>query len=216
MKTPFTPIAVGIAAVFFHATTFAQETRVRDPFEGTWRWTFTMPDGAEVKPSLKINRDSQAFVGTTRFRAGDWTPGTNLIVQGDELKFDVIRERDGERVVTQYSGKRVADEIKGKITSNWTGRNESYDWQAKHVDEVDGTWRWPVTFGDRTFDQSVTLTLKGDKLSGKMAGRRGGRDTDIKNGTFKDGKVSFDVERDRDGEKTITKYRGKLAGDNIT
>ena len=161
MKTRFAYLTVGVAvaAITFSAVTLAQEARVRNPFEGTWRWTFTMPDGAEVKPSLKIKRDSEAFVGTTRFRAGDWTPVTNLVVQGGELKFEVVRERDGERIVTQYSGKRVGDEIKGKITSNWTGQRETYDWQAKHVDEVDGTWRWPVTFGDRTFDQSVTLTL---------------------------------------------------------
>ena len=175
-----------------------------------------MPDGAEVKPSLKIKRDSQAFTATTRFRAGDWTPVTNLVVQSDGLKFDVVRERDGERIITQYSGKRTGDEIKGKIVSNWTGQNETYDWHAKHVDEIDGTWRWSVTFGDRAFDNSVALTVKGDKLSGKLKGGRRGGDVDIKNGTFKDGRVSFDVERDRDGEKTTTKYRGKLSGDSIT
>src|SRR5436190_23324694 len=106
MKTRFTHIAysVGTAVIAFCAVAFAQEPKVRDPFEGTWRWTFTMPDGAEVKPSLKIKRDSQAFTATTRFRAGDWTPVTNLVVQSDGLKFDVVRERDGERIITQYSG----------------------------------------------------------------------------------------------------------------
>jgi hypothetical protein len=97
MKIRFTHIVGSLAAgvVLFHAITFAQEARVRDPFEGTWRWTFIMPDGAEVKPALKIKRDSQAFIGTTRFRAGDWSPVANMVVQGDELKFDVVRERDG-------------------------------------------------------------------------------------------------------------------------
>ena len=55
---------------------------------------------------------------------------------------------------------------------------------------------------------------EGEKLSGKLNSPRGG-DTEIKKGKFKKGEVSFEIERDRDGEKLVSRYYGKLAGNKI-
>lgn len=77
-----------------------------------------------------------------------------------------------------------------------------------------GTWKWSVTRNDQTFEQTLKLKLEGDKLTGAMVGRNN-QETAIEGATFKDDTVSFTVTRERDGNKFVTKYTGKLEGDTI-
>ena len=77
-----------------------------------------------------------------------------------------------------------------------------------------GTWKWKVNFNNQ--DREVTLKLKyeSDKLTGTITGRNN-MENKIEEGTFKDGEVAFNVTRERDGQKTTMKYKGKLDGDTI-
>jgi len=77
-----------------------------------------------------------------------------------------------------------------------------------------GTWKWSVTFGDQTREQSAKLKLEGDKLTGVIVGRNN-TETAIADATFKDDTISFTVTRERDGNKFVSKYSGKLDGDTI-
>jgi hypothetical protein len=78
-----------------------------------------------------------------------------------------------------------------------------------------GTWKWSVTFNDQTREQTLKLKLEGDKLTGALVGRNN-QETAIGDATFKDDTVSFTVTRERDGNKFVTKYTGKVEGDKIT
>jgi hypothetical protein len=186
----------------------------KNPFSGNWRWKFQMPDGTEVNPRLKLRATNGTYVGTTRFRNMD-APITNVVVQGERIRFDVVREYHGEKVVTHYDAVRRGDTLQGRLTAKVAGgAGESHEWVAERISSIDGAWTWPVAFGERTFDQRLTLKLEGDKLSGKMAGFR--NETDIQKARFKDNKVSFHVERrGRDGEKTTNYYRGVFTNDTI-
>ena len=210
----------------------ADDVKTNSPLDGTWRWEFTMPDSGKVKPNLRIKTEEGALVGTTRFRTGASTPVTNLTLNGNAVSFEVARERDGETTVTRYSGTLNGDKIKGKMVSNWTGHEQTYDWEAIRYSDVDGTWTWRFGFGGRGGGGGggaggpggrgggggeTTLTLKrepGDKLSGKLNMPRIG-DTDIKHGRFKNGEVTFQTERERDGETSTNYYRGKFSADSI-
>jgi len=77
-----------------------------------------------------------------------------------------------------------------------------------------GTWKWSHTFNNNTVERSVKLKLEGDKLTGTMPGRDGAESA-IEDGSFKDGTVSFKVTRERNGQKFVTKYKGKVTGDTI-
>jgi hypothetical protein len=77
-----------------------------------------------------------------------------------------------------------------------------------------GTWKWTVTFGDRSFEQTLKLKLEGDKLTGSMLGRNN-QETPIEEATFKEGTVSFKVTRERNDQKFVTSYTGKVEGDTI-
>jgi len=79
-----------------------------------------------------------------------------------------------------------------------------------------GTWKWTASFGGQEREQTLTLKLEGDKLTGSMPGRDGGEPTQISDGTFKDDKVTFSVTREFNGQKRTTKYSGAVKGDTIT
>jgi hypothetical protein len=78
-----------------------------------------------------------------------------------------------------------------------------------------GTWKWTVSQGGQDREQTLTLKLEGDKLTGSMAGRNN-TSTEIADASFKDNKVSFSVTREFNGQKRTTKYSGTLSGDTIT
>ncbi len=85
---------------------------------------------------------------------------------------------------------------------------------AAQAADPTGTWKWSTTFNDQTREQTLKLKLEGDKLTGAMVGRNN-METAIGDATFKDDTVSFTVTRERDGNKFVTKYNGKLDGDTI-
>lgn len=77
-----------------------------------------------------------------------------------------------------------------------------------------GTWKWKVEFGGQEFEQTLKLKLEGGKLTGTLTGRDG-QERKIEDGQSKDGEVSFNVTRERDGQKVTIKYKGKVSGDTI-
>ena len=56
--------------------------------------------------------------------------------------------------------------------------------------------------------------MDGDKLTGAMVGRDG-NETPIQDGKYKDGELSFNVEREFNGNKVTIKYTGKVSGDTL-
>jgi hypothetical protein len=84
---------------------------------------------------------------------------------------------------------------------------------ARAADDPTGTWKWERKFNDQTIAISLKLKLEGDKLTGTLTARN--MDTDIQDGKYKDGDISFTVTRERNGQKFNQKYNGKLSGDAI-
>lgn len=242
MKLHFTRTFFVLGALaLVSLATHAADSKPRPPLDGTWRWDFAMPDSGVAKPTLKVKtEDDGKLSGAARFRSGSSTPVKNLKLAGDQVSFDVERERDGEKIVTQYRGTLRGDQITGKIISKWTGAEQSYDWNASRFADIEGVWKWRPTFntnapgGGPGAGQGArrpggggprggglgeaTLTLKreeGDRLSGKLnAGRT---DQEIKHAHYKDSDVTFQTERERStGEMSTNWYWGKFNGDAIT
>jgi hypothetical protein len=82
------------------------------------------------------------------------------------------------------------------------------------ADNPTGTWKWTASFGGQDREQTLTLKLEGDKLTGSMPGRDN-EVTQISDASFKDNKLSFSVTREFNGQKRTTKYEGTLSGDTI-
>ena len=205
-----------------------EDAKPTHPLDGSWRWNFAMPDGTSVRPKLTLAVKDGKLTGTTSFRAGTETPITNAVLNGNQLRFDVVRDRDGQQIVTTYSGKWDTNSIKGKVESNWAGEKQTFDWTAQRAHlGVEGTWKWNRSFGrggggrGRGFQERVELEQHGELLTGFMPGFSfGGRQApklEIQNGVFTNGVVYFEVERQRFGsdEKTTSYYEGKVHGDTI-
>jgi hypothetical protein len=77
-----------------------------------------------------------------------------------------------------------------------------------------GTWKWSIEVNGQTRETTLKLKQDGDKLTGAVVGRNN-METQIEDATFKDGKVSFKVTRERNGTKTTTTYSGKLDGETL-
>jgi autotransporter translocation and assembly factor TamB len=81
---------------------------------------------------------------------------------------------------------------------------------------ADATGKWTAeTQGRNGNTQTVTMNLKadGNTLTGTVAGRMG--ETEISEGKIDGDSVTFDVVRERDGNKMTQHYNGKLDGDTI-
>ena len=75
-----------------------------------------------------------------------------------------------------------------------------------------GTWKW--TLSEQTGETILKLKQEGEKLTGSYTNQFGA--AEIREGTLKDGTVSFNVKRDFNGQEFVIKYSGKLAGDKIS
>jgi len=80
--------------------------------------------------------------------------------------------------------------------------------------DPNGTWKWSITGQNgQSREFSLKLKLDGDKLTGTITGRGG--DTAIEEAKIKGEDISFQVTREFNGNKVVTKYNGKIAGDTI-
>ena len=96
---------------------------------GTWKWKFPTQNG-DIDLSLSLKADGEKLTGqmTRGDQNTDITDGT---FKDNEVKFNVTRERDGQKFTAKYKGKVDADTIKGAIEFEFNGETRSFDWEAK-------------------------------------------------------------------------------------
>jgi len=86
--------------------------------------------------------------------------------------------------------------------------------QDKKVD-LNGSWKSSSTNQNgQVRETTFKLKVEGEKLTGTVSGRN--NDTAIEEGKIKGDEVSFQVTREFQGNKVVTKYTGKVSGDTIT
>jgi hypothetical protein len=86
---------------------------------------------------------------------------------------------------------------------------------ARAEDKADptGTWKYTAEVNGQSFDVTIKLKLKGDKLTGTVSVRD--KESRIEEGKFKDDEVSLLVNREMNGTKFTIKYTGKITGDSF-
>jgi hypothetical protein len=109
----------------------AKREKQRD-LSGAWTSTFTRQDGTPMDSELKLKQSADKLSGTHAFNNGTETEIQEGKIQGDEVSFKLVRERDGRTVTSKYRGKLQADNsIKGQVESDWSGEVRRMDWEAK-------------------------------------------------------------------------------------
>lgn len=184
--------------------------------EGTWTWDFMMPDGVVTSPKLTLQFDGGKLTGSTGFRPGTEIAITNGRVGGDDISFEVVRERDGRKIVTKYSGRLAGGRIRGKIESNWSGAWQSYEWSAtKPVIPPKSLWRSVVPLpGSRKQRWRMRFDQQQDKLTGAITTSTGQK-LEVRNGRVDGNQIEFDVERKQRNETNHFTYHGTVSGNRI-
>ena len=135
-------IKLGLCAIL--ALGFASQTQAQDKkADPTGTYTWTMPGrngGPDRKITLKLKLEGDKLTGkiATPARGGEVREIDikDAQVKGDEVSFKVVREVNGNEIVTKYNGKLSGDSIKGKIESERDGQTQSRDWEAKKATET--------------------------------------------------------------------------------
>jgi hypothetical protein len=194
----------------------AEEKKAADP-NGTWSWTFTRQDGTEVTSTLKLKCADGKVSGTLTGRQGNETAIEEGTFKDGKITFTVVREFNNQKVTANYNGTLSGDVIKGQIETVTDNGNRTRDWEAKRavVALATGTWKYTRTLDNgNTIESTLKLKQDGEKLTGTQV-RTGADPVNIEEGTFKAGVVAFQITRERDGQKYVAKFSGKLEGDKI-
>jgi len=76
--------------------------------------------------------------------------------------------------------------------------------------DLAGKWNSTVKVNDQTHESTIEFKVEGDKVTGKVT--REGREMKVEDGKLKDGEVTFKITLERDDQKFVVKFKGKLEG----
>jgi len=76
-----------------------------------------------------------------------------------------------------------------------------------------GTWKYTAEVNGQKLDVTIKLKLDGDKLTGTVS--VADMESKIEDGKYKDGDISFKVNREFNGNQITIKYKGKVKGDTF-
>jgi len=212
-------ILTAICAVSTLLATQAADEAKPDP-TGTWTWSIQTQNGETRETTLKLKREGDKITGTMTGRNGTETEIQEGKIDKDQVSFQITREREGNKMVSKYTGKLSGDKITGKSESpNRDGEVRSRDWEAKRQggskSNISGVYKYQMKVSDdMTLEPVLTLKQDGDKITGSvMVNDSDAAITDVK---YADKTISFKTTRERDGQKFTSSYNGKIEGDSIT
>ncbi len=117
---------LGAACLVFLLTS-ATANAAADP-NGTWTWTFTTQGGQEIESLLELKQEGENLTGLLRRPGRDSLDIKDGTFKNDEVSFNTVRERNGEKFTVKYKGKVDGDEIKGTVEVEFGGQTRSFDW----------------------------------------------------------------------------------------
>lgn len=85
--------------------------------------------------------------------------------------------------------------------------------------DANGIWVWTQKFGSGEREARLTIVVKGKRVVGSLTspGPRGEHTVaELKDGEIEYDTITFSTERDINGQKFVTKFRGKVYGTFIT
>ena len=216
--------AVGLLALTWATSTIIPAAEKKADPTGTWTWTFTTQGGDSIKASMNLKLEGDNLTGTVKGRDGNETAIRNAKLSGDQISFEILRERDGNKITSKHQGKIAGDTIKGKIEFERNGETRTRDWEAKRESadgktssasgNVAGTWKYTLELPNgNTLEPTLKLKQDGNNLTGSVTVND--RESPISDGKIQGEEISFKVVRERDGETFTSKYNAKVAGDSI-
>jgi hypothetical protein len=101
---------------------------------GTWRSTFTIPNGNSIEVTYKLKQEGGKLTGTATTPADSSAEIKDGEVKDGKVTSTVVRERDGKTFMTRkHQGTLSGDTIKGKIAFESNGESGERDWEARRA-----------------------------------------------------------------------------------
>jgi hypothetical protein len=101
-----------------------------DP-NGTWSWKFTTQAGQDFELSVTLKAEGEKLTGSLMLPMGDKIDIKDGVFKDDEVSFATSVERNGNTFTTKYKGKVEGDTIKGQTERERNGEVMKRDWDAK-------------------------------------------------------------------------------------
>ncbi len=216
MKTSFYSSAIRGAVAFSSAAALCISAIAAD-ISGTYKIKYEGLDGDSRQATVKLKNADGKLTGTVTSQTFGEAPIADGKLDGDKVTFKVHRERDGTAFTFDYSATVSGDVIKGKFGGKLEDNEFSRDFEGKREATaavgIAGNWKWSFERDGNSLNSVMKVKQEGEKLTGTVT--TNDREGTIEEGKIKDGEVSFQVQRERDGNKFVVKYKGKLNGDNI-
>jgi len=191
---------------------------------GTWDASLTSPQGS-FNVQLVLKQDGEKVTGVVRSQRGEVPlEGTN---NGKEITLKyTIKFQDNDLPIT-LSGSFEAASIKGSADYGGMAQGEftakraadagaapakppTTSAPANNASDVSGEWQVQVETGNGTGSPTFTFKQDGEKLTGQYKGAFGEAPV---TGTFKDGKITFTIKVDAQGQPLTINYAGTLEKD---
>jgi hypothetical protein len=110
----------------------AGAARAADDPSGTWKFDVKGRNGQSRTVTLKLKLEGDKLTGAIVGRNNMETAVSDGTFKDGAVSFSVVREANGQKMTTKYSGTLSGDEIKGKIeTERANGQTNTQDWAAK-------------------------------------------------------------------------------------
>jgi hypothetical protein len=132
-----TRFAVALATLTLVLGSFAFAQEKKADATGTWKWTQQGRQGGNpTEWTLKLKQEGDKLTGTVLGTMGGNPVETAIsdgTIKDGEIKFNLVREFNEQRRVTTYMGKLDGDTIKGKMERERQGEKVQTDWEAKRA-----------------------------------------------------------------------------------
>jgi hypothetical protein len=99
---------------------------------GTWNITLTTEDGQSYEVTAKLEQSKDGLKGTYSGPAGD-ADITDAEINGNEIEFTVVRERDGQKFEIEYEGNVDGDTMKGEAEADLGGQDAKFKFEGKRA-----------------------------------------------------------------------------------
>lgn len=183
---------------------------------GTWKLTIETPNGTRER-TVVLKQDGETLTGTATGPNDQSLPLGDASLKGNELRFTLSFDRNGQTVKRTYVATLNGDTLSGTIQGgsqarSFTGKREGTPVVA--ATGAAGVWKLTVQAPDQTYRPTVTLVQAGDTWSGKFAVEPGSEEP-LRELTVKGNQLDFKVDLQFNGNDIHLTFSGAVDGDKL-
>jgi len=124
-------LALSLAIGWLASGVRAEDKKTTGNATGTWKSTFTTPQGKTVETVYKLKQEGEKLTGTAKGPRGNEAKIEEGKVKDGKVSFQISREFNDQKFTMKYQGKLSGDTIKGKMEISVGDQTRSVDWEAK-------------------------------------------------------------------------------------